>query len=54
VGKTHWRRRFQEADLLAGPQDAERNWRGWENGILRQERDLPEKATAFFTKETSR
>jgi transposase len=25
-----------------------------ENGILRQERDLPEKATAFFTKETSR
>jgi transposase len=60
VGKstlTHWRRRFQETDLLAGPHpDAEQELARLrrENEILRQERDLLKKATAFFAKETSR
>ncbi|UZO94945.1 Transposase (plasmid) [Roseomonas mucosa] len=54
---THWRRRFQEADLLSGPHpDTERELARLrrENEILRQERDLLKKATAFFAKETSR
>jgi transposase len=60
VGKstlTHWRRRFQEAELLAGPHpDAEQELARLrrENEILRQERDLLKKATVFFAKETSR
>ena len=60
VGKstlTHWRRRLQEAELLAGPfPDAEKELARLrrENEILRQERDLLKKATAFFAKETSR
>jgi transposase len=60
VGKstlTHWRRRLQETELLAGPHpDAEKELARLrrENEILRQERDLLKKATAFFAKETSR
>lgn len=60
IGKstlTHWRRRFEEADLLAGPHpevDKELARLRRENEILRQERDLLKKAAAFFAKETSR
>jgi len=60
IGKstlTHWRRRFAEADLLAGPHpevDKELARLRRENEILRQERDLLKKATAFFARETSR
>jgi transposase len=60
VGKstlTHWRRRFQEAELLSGPHaDVEKELARLrrENEVLRQERDLLKKAAAFFAKETSR
>ena len=60
VGKstlTHWRRRLQDAELLAGPHpDAEKELARLRREIelLRQERDLLKKATAFFAKETSR
>lgn len=60
IGKstlTHWRRRFKEAELLAGPHpevDKELARLRRENEILRQERDLLEKAAAFFARETSR
>ncbi|MBO1077209.1 transposase, partial [Roseomonas marmotae] len=55
VGKstlTHWRRRLQETELLAGPHpDAEKELARLrrENEILRQERDLLEKATVGST-----
>ncbi len=52
-----WKRQIGEAELLAGPhedvhQELARLRR--ENELLRAERDLLKKATAFFAKETSR
>lgn len=60
IGKStleRWRRLFADKDLLAGPhtdvqQELARLRR--ENELLRQERDLLKKATAFFAKETNR
>jgi len=52
-----WRRRYREADLLAGPHEdttKELARLRKENELLRQERDLLKKATAFFARETSR
>ena len=60
VGKStlgKWKRQIGEADLLAGPhEDMEVELRRLkkENELLRQERDILKKATAFFAKETSR
>ncbi|VAV87063.1 Mobile element protein [hydrothermal vent metagenome] len=60
VGKStlgKWKRRITEAELLAGPHDdveKELARLRRENELLRQERDLLKKATAFFAKETSR
>ena len=60
VGKStlgKWKRQIGEADLLAGPhEDMETELRRLkkENELLRQERDILKKATAFFAKETSR
>jgi len=60
IGKStlgKWRRRYREEALLAGPHDdAEMELKRLrkENELLRQERDLLKKATAFFAKETSR
>lgn len=54
---TRWKRQFRDADLLAGPhedKDKELARLRKENELLRQERDLLKKATAFFAKETSR
>ena len=54
---TRWKRRHDEADLLSGPHDdtvKELARLRKENELLRQERDLLKKATAFFAKETSR
>ena len=54
---SRWRRRYREADLLAGPhEDATKELARLrkENDLLRQERDLLKKATAFFARETSR
>ena len=52
-----WKSRLEEAELLAGPhddvmKDLARLRRG--NELLRAERDLLKKASAFFAKETSR
>lgn len=52
-----WLTRHREADLLAGPHEdtaKELARLRKENEILRAERDLLKKATAFFAKETSR
>jgi len=52
-----WKRAFREEDLLAGPhedKDKELARLRRENELLRQERDLLKKATAFFARETSR
>lgn len=52
-----WKRRHDEAELLAGPHDdvhKELARLRRENELLRAERDLLKKATAFFAKETSR
>ncbi len=52
-----WKRQFEEADLLAGPHDdvgKELARLRRENELLRAERDLLKKATAFFAKETRR
>lgn len=52
-----WVSAHREADLLSGPHDdvqKELARLRRENEILRQERDLLKKATAFFAKETSR
>jgi len=52
---TRWKRRYREAELLAGPHDdAEKELARLrrENELLRQERDLLKKATAFFAKES--
>ena len=60
VGKStlsKWKRQIGEGDLLAGPhEDMETELRRLkkENELLRQERDILKKATAFFAKETSR
>lgn len=54
---TRWKRRYREVDLLAGPhEDAAKELARLrkENELLRQERDLLKKATAFFAKETNR
>ena len=52
-----WKARLEEADLMAGPHDdtiKELARLRRENELLRVERDLLKKATAFFAKETSR
>ena len=54
---TRWKRKYQEADLLSGPQDdveKELARLRKENKLLRQERDLLKNAAVFFAKETSR
>lgn len=54
---TRWKRKYREADLLAGPHDdveKELARLRKENDLPRQERDLLKKATAFFARETSR
>jgi transposase len=54
---TRWKRRYREADLLSGPhEDTTKKLARLrkENELLRQERDLLKKATAFFARETSR
>lgn len=60
IGKStlgKWLLHYREEDLLAGPhEDKEEELARLrrENELLRQERDLLKKATAFFAKETSR
>ena len=60
IGKstlTRWQRFYRDADLLSGPHDdVDKELRRLrkENELLRQERDLLKKATAFFVRETSR
>lgn len=52
-----WIAAYREADLLSGPHEdtgKELARLRRENELLRQERDLLKKATAFFAKETSR
>ncbi len=54
---TRWKSKYQTAELLSGPHDdlaLELARLRKENELLRQERDLLKKATAFFAKETSR
>lgn len=54
---TRWKRQHVETELLSGPHDdteKELARLRRENELLRQERDLLKKATAFFAKETSR
>ena len=54
---TRWKRKYHEAELLSGPHDdveKELARLRKENELLRQERDLLKKATAFFARETSR
>ena len=54
---TRWQRVYRDADLLSGPHDdVDKELRRLrkEDELLRQERDLLKKATAFFVKETSR
>jgi transposase len=54
---TRWKRIYRDADLLTGPHDnvdQELARLRKENELLRQERDLLKKATAFFAKEISR
>lgn len=60
IGKStleRWRRVFRDENLLSGPHEdmgLELARLRKENEILRQERDLLKKATAFFARETSR
>lgn len=52
-----WKSHFKEVELLAGPHDdvhKELARLRRENELLRAERDLLKKATAFFAKESSR
>lgn len=52
-----WIQEHQAADLLSGPHDdvdKELARLRRENALLRQERDLLKKATAFFARETSK
>ena len=54
---TKWKSNFREAELLAGPhEDVHKELARLrrENELLRAERDLLKKATAFFAKESSR
>lgn len=54
---TKWKSSFAEADLLAGPHEDVNNELARlrrENELLRAERDLLKRATAFFAKESSR
>ena len=54
---TRWKKQHRQADLLSGPHDdveMELARLRRENELLRQERDLLKKATAFFARETSR
>ena len=54
---TRWKRKYQEADLLSGPQDdveKELARLRKENKLLREERDLLKNAAVFFAKETCR
>ncbi len=54
---TKWKSNFAQADLMAGPHEdvtKELARLRRENELLRAERDLLKKATAFFAKETSR
>ena len=54
---TRCKRKHRDADLLAHPHDdveKELARLRRENELLRQERDLLKKATAFFARETSR
>ena len=54
---TRWKRTYRESDLMSGPHDdveKELARLRKENELLRQERDLLKKATAFFARETSR
>jgi transposase len=52
-----WKTHYTQVDLLSGPHDdvqKELARLRRENELLRAERDLLKKATAFFAKETSR
>ena len=52
-----WKRQLDRAELMAGPhEDVHKELARLrrENELLRAERDLLKKATAFFAKETSR
>ena len=52
-----WKRQLERADLMADPhEDLEKELKRLrrENELLRAERDLLKKATAFFARETSR
>ena len=52
-----WKRKSDRSELMAGPhEDVEKELARLrrENELLRAERDLLKKATAFFAKETSR
>ena len=52
-----WKRKLGRAELMSGPhEDVEQELKRLrrENELLRAERDLLKKATAFFAKETSR
>jgi transposase len=52
-----WKRKLDRAELMSGPhEDVEQELKRLrrENELLRAERDLLKKATAFFAKETSR
>lgn len=54
---TRWLRKYRDQELLSGPHDdfdKELARLRKENELLRAERDLLKKATAFFAKETSR
>ena len=54
---SRWIQEMREADLLSGPHDdvdKELARLRRENALLRQERDLLKKATAFFARETSK
>ena len=54
---TRWLRIYRDQELLSGPHDdvdKELARLRKENELLRAERDLLKKATAFFAKETSR
>ena len=54
---TRWKRRYREADLLAGPHEdtaKELARLRKENETLRQEREILKRAATFFAKEGSR
>lgn len=54
---TRWKRRYREADLLAGPHEdtaKELVRLRKENELLRQEREILKRAATFFAKEGSR